>query len=246
MSEQWASRYTGNGNNIDAAADIAVDGSGNIYVTGTSWSTNGNFDILTVKYDDQGNQSWIASYNGNGNAYDEGRAVAFDPSGNVYVAGYADMGSANYDYVLIKYNSSGLQQWVVTYNGTGNGFDEVYDLAVDVAGNAFITGGSDAGGASSNYVTIMYNTAGVQQWVASYNGPGNDIDAAFAMILDGLGSVYVTGHSMGSGSDFDYATVKYNPSGIEQWVARYNGTGNLFDAASAITMDNSGNVIVTG
>ena len=245
VNEQWVARFTSNGNNIDAAVDIVVDGSGNAYATGTSWGNNGNFDIVTIKYDAQGNELWVASFNGTGNGYDEGRAVAFDASGNVFAAGYTDKGSANYDYVLIKYDSQGNEQWVATYNGSGNGFDEVYDLAVDPIGNTFITGGSDAG-ASSDYVTVKYNSAGVQQWASSYNGPGNNIDAASAILLDGLGNVYVTGHSMGSSSDFDYATIKYNPSGVQQWEARYNGTGNLFDAASAIAMDANGKIIVTG
>ena len=116
VNEQWVARFTSNGNNIDAAVDIVVDGSGNAYATGTSWGNNGNFDIVTIKYDAQGNELWVASFNGTGNGYDEGRAVAFDASGNVFAAGYTDKGSANYDYVLIKYDSQGNEQWVATYN----------------------------------------------------------------------------------------------------------------------------------
>src|SRR2546430_1692201 len=64
---------------------------------------------------------------------------------------------------------------------------------------------------------------GQEQWVARYNGPGNSVDEANSIAIDSAGNVYVTGKSFGSGTDYDYATVKYDSFGQEQWVARYNG-----------------------
>ena len=66
------------------------------------------------------------------------------------------------------------------------------------------------------------------------------------MALDSEGNVYVTGHSYGDGTIYDYATVKYDPAGNELWVARYNGPGNYTDIANAIAVDASGSVYVTG
>jgi hypothetical protein len=56
----------------------------------------------------------------------------------------------------------------------------------------------------------------------------------------------VTGESAGQGTRNDFATVKYNSTGEEQWVIRYNGPGNRDDQANAIGIDASGNVYVTG
>ena len=243
----WESRFTSAGFNADSGKEIVIDASGNVYVTGTSYTnvTNG-YDIVTIKYDALGNQLWATPFNGSGSALDEGRDIAVDAAGNVYVTGFTASSGPNYDYITIKYNSAGVQQWATLYNGTGNGFDEAYSLAIDNAGNTYVTGSSDAGGQGTNYVTIQYNSAGVQQWATSYNGPGNSIDAASQIKLDASFNVYVTGSSDGGASGLDIATVMYNNAGAQQWVSRFNGALNLFDVPEALFIDNLNNVYVAG
>ncbi|RCK74541.1 MAG: Cell surface protein [Ignavibacteriae bacterium] len=243
---QWVARYNGPGNGDDRATAISVDGSGNVYVTGSSVGSGTNEDYATIKYNSLGLRQWVARYNGPGISSDETKAVLVDGSGNVYVTGYS-YGSGTYDdYATIKYNSSGVQQWVTRYNGPGNGNDRATAMAVDGSGNVYVTGSSVGSGTGYDYATIKYNSSGVQQWVARYNGPGNDEDGAIAISVDGSGNVYVTGKSAGSGTRYDYATIKYNSSGVQQWVARYNGPVNYDDYSKAIAVDGSGNVYVTG
>lgn len=243
----WEARFTSAGVSSDSGKEIAIDNSGNVYVTGTSYTnaTNG-YDIVTIKYDPLGNPLWTATFNGSGSALDEGRDIAVDKNGNVYVTGYTASTGPNYDYVTIKYNASGAQQWATLYNGSGNGFDEAYGIAIDTSGNSYVTGSSDAGSQGTNFVTIMYNTSGVQQWATSYNGPGNSVDAATQIKLDSQFNVYVSGHSDGGATDLDIATLKYNNSGVQQWVSRYNGLLNFFDVPEALFVDASNNVYVAG
>ena len=85
-----------------------------------------------------------------------------------------------------------------------------------------------------------------EAWVARYNGPANGYDVAVLLAVDDSGNVYVTGRSIGSGTGWDYATIKYCSSGDTLWVRRYNGTGNSDDWAHALAVDDSGNVYVTG
>ncbi|MFQ6093598.1 MAG: SBBP repeat-containing protein, partial [bacterium] len=76
--------------------------------------------------------------------------------------------------------------------------------------------------------------------MARYNGPANSDDEATGLALDASGNIYVTGGSVGLGTGYDYATVKYDSAGLQQWVARYNGPGE--DRATALRVDGSGNV----
>ena len=247
--EQWVARYNGPANGDDEAYAIALDSSGNVYVTGGSSGSGTNYDYATIKYNSAGEEQWVARYNGPGNGYDYANAIAIDSSGNVYVTGYSASSSTypyNDDYATIKYNSSGVQQWVTRYNGPGNDDDWASDIALDSSGNVYVTGWSEGSGIYWDYATIKYNSSGVEQWVARYNGPGYSADIANAIALDSSGNVYVTGGSIGSGTAWDYATIKYNSSGVQQWVARYNGPGNDDDEAIAIALDTSGNVYVTG
>jgi uncharacterized delta-60 repeat protein len=245
--QQWVARYDGPGHSLDTAMAIAVDPSGNVYVTGRSTGSVTNYDCATVKYSPSGQEAWVARYNGPGNGYDECRAIAVDGSGNVYVTGPSAGSGADLDYVTIKYDTSGGVQWIARYNGPGNATDFAYALVLDSSGDIYVTGTSTGVGGNLDYATIKYNLAGQQQWIARYNGPGNDSDGAYAIALDGSGNVIVTGGSVGTTyPDYDYATIKYNSAGQQQWVARYDGPAHDRDEAPHMAVDGSGNVYVTG
>ena len=85
-----------------------------------------------------------------------------------------------------------------------------------------------------------------QIWVARYDGPGQGYDAATAIAVDEIGSVYVTGYSVGLVFTNDYATIKYDSLGNELWVARYDGPDNGDDIAFDMGLDHAGNLYVTG
>lgn len=246
-TQQWAARYNGPANSVDVATSIKVDGQGNVYITGRSYAGGGlGYDYATVKYNSSGLQMWSARYNGPGNNEDHANSMVIDASGNVYVTGASTGNGTSQDYATIKYNSSGVQQWVARYNGPGNNTDGAIEIVIDGSNNIYVTGGSQGSGTSSDYATIKYSSAGVQQWVARYHGP-DDFDQAVSLAVDGSGNVYVTGMSDGGSPTFnDYATIKYNSAGVQQWVRRYNGTGSSGDAAYSIAVDASGNIYVTG
>lgn len=246
---QWASRFTGTGNNTDKAEDIAIASNGDVYICGTTWSGT-TFDYLTVKYNSAGVQQWSRTYNGGGNSIDEARALAVDANGNVYVTGASYFTAGNDDYVTIKYDAAGTQQWIKNYNGPAGTTDEAWDIALDNAGNVFVTGGSTGSGTGEDYATLKYDPAnGNQLALVRYTFSGSNIDKAQSIAIDAAGNVYVTGYSFGSAAlDLDYATLKYTNALVAVWgtASRYNGTGSGIDQAKKISVSTAGNVYVTG
>ncbi|MEO0074890.1 MAG: SBBP repeat-containing protein [candidate division WOR-3 bacterium] len=242
---QWLQVYDGPNYGADWAYAIAVDNNGNVYVTGESEGNGTNTDFATIKYDSNGNLQWVRRYNGSVNGSDFANGIAVDRDGNVYVSGTSDGGSSDYDYLIVKYNAEGIEQWVVRYNGSGNGDDFVNGMVIDNLANVYITGESE-NNENYDYVTIKYNSNGQMQWLARYDGVGDSDDYAYAIAIDSYGNVYVTGASGDEDENLDYVTIKYNSEGIQQWLRRYDGVDNDDDLAYAIAVDNSGNVYVTG
>jgi len=235
----WVRRYVEPGSSEDEARAVEVDDSGYIYVTGYVGPDYGQH-YTTIKYKPDGDTVWVRTINGPGIATD----LVIDGSGNVCVTGFA--GYPSEDYTTIKYYPNGDTAWVRIYDGPINDRDWAYAMAVDDSGNIYVTGTSYGNGTSLDYATIKYYPNGDAAWVRRYNGPGNDQDLPSAITVDSYGNVYVTGRSQGSGTGFNYATIKYYPNGDTAWVRRYTEPTSLDDGARAVEVDDSGNVYVTG
>lgn len=245
-NQLWVARYNGPDNDIDAGVDIEVDKDHSVYVTGYSNSYTTSFDYATVKYDSEGNEEWVVRYNGAADSYDEAMGLILDYYENVIVTGTSINISPNSDFATIAYDQDGSYLWKGIYNGPSNLIDFACDMAADGMGNVIVTGVSDDSLNSRDYFTIKYNVNGDTVWTARYDGPDNDVDYAEAMAVDGSGNTYVTGESIGIDTYYDFATVKYDSNGNQQWVARYNGPLNDDDEAYAIAVDNMENVYVAG
>lgn len=246
--EQWAAFYNGPGNGIDYVTSLVIDGGGNVYVTGQSYGgSTSSYDYATIKYNSAGVRQWISRFNGTANGNDGATSVDVDTSGNVYVTGYSlESGAESLNYATVKYNSSGIEQWAAKYNGTGNGIDGANSVKADKSGNVYVTGYSRGLGTLYDIATVKYDTAGVQKWAVRYNGAVNGDDGANCMILDDSGNVYITGYSVTGSALNDYATIKYDSSGVRKWIAVYNGPANQSDSATSIAIDDAGSICVTG
>jgi hypothetical protein len=202
------------------------------------WALPASADVLV-------HQAWVGVYNGTGNSHDEAHAIAVDNLGNVYVTGQSTGSGTDWDYATVKYYPDGEVAWTARYDGPVSSTDIALAIAVDVSGNVYVTGHSQ-GIDNSDVVTVKYYPDGDTAWIRRYNGPANSTDACFDIAIDQYGNAYVTGYSVGSSSGKDYLTIKYLTDGTEGWVATYNGPENDDDGANAITVDDAGNVYVTG
>ena len=243
----WLARYdfqNAANRSYDAAQALAIDDSGNAHVSG--WSEN---DFATVKYNAAGVEQWQARYPGSGST--EVSAMQVDRSGNVYLAG-----QNNEAFIIVKYNFAGQKEWSAGYSEFTNSRGLATALAIDQRGDVYATGMHEGLG-PPQYLTIKFNQDGMREWVARYRGTEScNWNIATALTLDDSGAVYVTGESgwfqeiCDSGGcttreDIDYATIKYNRAGVMQWSARY-GPAESCNHAAAISLDRTGNVVVTG
>ncbi len=244
--QTWIAFYNNNNSNAeDVATGICVDGSGNVYVTGYSKGLNSFLDCVTIKYSPSGEALWTTRYNGKGNDDDVSTSIMIDGLGNVYVAGYSVGSSTSEDFMIIKYNSAGSELWKAFYDFTGD-IDIAYSMCFDNEGNIIASGSSIGDGSQEDYATVKYSPAGDEIWSSRFNGAANGYDIAQSIAVDYSGNVYVTGYSLGTGTEEDYATLKYDQDGNELWVKLYNSPSNRYDIATSIAVDNSGNAYVTG
>jgi hypothetical protein len=244
----WTNRYNGPGNSVDSVQAIAVDYSGNAFVTGHSIGSGSGFDYATIAYSNAGVPLWTNRYNGPDNRNDYAKAIAVDSSGKVFVTGES-YGANRSDYTTIAYSNAGVPLWTNHYAGPGNDDDLVNAIAIDGGGNVFVTGQS-YGTNDSAYATIAYSNTGVPLWTNRYNITASGYDGANAIAVDECGNVFVTGVSNGDGDSYDYATIKYssmsscpNPSPIPlstQIVGNrivLSWTNGAFTLQSAPTVD---------
>ncbi|MEO8513545.1 MAG: SBBP repeat-containing protein [Ignavibacteria bacterium] len=246
----WVKTYNGTGNGGDYGFAVAVDASGNVYVTGRS-DVGGSQKFTTIKYDASGNVAagWPNVYTGGlSSVFDQAQAIKVDGSGNVFVTGKSGTGVAGTeDYLTLKINFNGTVAWAKKYAGDQLNEDNAVSLVLDnTSSNVYVGGYSVRFGGGQDFFTIKYSAAtGDSLASVAYNGPQLTTDVLTSMAIDNGNNVYVTGYSTGTGTGFDFATIKYNSSLVQQWLQRTTNSGS--DFPTSIAVDNaSGNVYVTG
>lgn len=223
----WANKIGGSG--YDYGKDIAVDASGNVYVTGSFESTanfgaaansynltsNGNADIFLAKYNSSGQLIW--AHNFGGVVLDEGTSLSVTPAGEINLTGY--------------------------FNGA---------VDFDASSASVIL---DAGSSSDPFFA-RYDTNGNLVWAKDITGTGETY--AQNMYVDNAGSIYITGNFFGT-SDFNVGTNVFNLTSAgakDAFYAKYTSKGDFVWATSvgnsgdqtgqAIIADKTGNVYATG
>lgn len=233
-NELWRKNYNGSGNGNDEIKSAKSDNENNILVTGTSFNSNSNNDLVTLKLDHAGNQIWENSIDGSFD--DKAASIATDRKNNIFVTGSSKNVNNNYDIVTVKYDSSGEQLWINTFNGSGSGDDLSSACCVDSSGNVYVFGSSSNSSQNFDYTVIKYDSTGEQKWVSSYNGIANGDDILIEAQIDGSGLLYTTGSSRNSNQNFDYCTVIFDSTGLQRSVYYYNNTIDKNDYAVDISV----------
>lgn len=238
----WGHAYGNTNATSDELISMALDSLGNVIVTGNS----GN-DYYTAKYAAADSALiWEQRYANPANNIDEPRSLVVDSVGNAIVTGRSYASTTGFDYYTAKYAASdGVLMWEKRYSGVATSqTDEASAIAVDAAGDVYVSGNSYSGTNQDIYTAKYAAVDGSLIWEKRYNGPANNNDYGKALCLDTNGDVVVTGRSS-NGSNDDYYTAKYAGSnGALLWEQRFNSGGA--DTPTAITLDLNGNGLVTG
>jgi hypothetical protein len=195
---------------------------------------------LVIGYDGEGNDVFVSIPIPDGcfNSFVRMVGIGTDYTGAVYEV--SDVSSDGVE--IIKFTSTGSRQWEAYGSYVLNGLRA---SVVDSNGFVYLTGrGADIDAGMILIETEKISPSGTNVWSVNYRGPG--VRSGNAITLDGFGSVYVTGQTPGPGTSEDYITIKYDPSGNEKWVQRYDGPAHGDDVATAIAVAPDGSVYVTG
>ena len=240
----WTNHYNGSGIFYDQLYALAVDGSGNVVVTGYTSDSAGDIGFGTIAYSSAGTALWTNRYEGPaGN--DIAHAIAIGTNGIIFVTGISPADAFNVDWAVIAYSAAGNALWTNAYNGLGNSYDEARALATDGNGNVFVTGMAYVAG-YSHCATVGYSSTGAVLWTSIYSQPGNANDEPAAVVTDAAGNIFVAGRSFGNSGFYDALTVAYSATGIPQWTNRYDGSSHSDDEITALALDANGYLIAAG
>jgi uncharacterized delta-60 repeat protein len=202
-----------------------------------------DWDMALVRYTPQGDTVWTRLWDGPGQGDDYAASLAIARSGSIYLLGRGVITPPGPDIVLLKYRPDGTLVWHRAIDGAGRATDLASQVLLDSAGRCFVVGSVTGDHTSFDYLVACFDTTGRLLWQQSYDA-ARSVDICQAACLDREGNIIVTGHSTGTGSSFDVATLKYLSSGRLLWVRRYNGPANSADRGWCLASDEAGNVAV--
>jgi hypothetical protein len=257
------------GNDYDLGYGIATDGAGHVYVTGVTTShdfptkagpadtLHGGRDVFVAKFNATGDTLIYATLLG-GSDDDEGKDLAPDAAGHVYVTGvtvsddfpvtpgaFGAIRRGLRDVVVAKLAPTGSSLEYATYLG-GSDSDWGKGIAIDDVGNAHLTGYTDSenfpstagafdttyNGGSWDAFVVKLNSQGSSLEYATFLG-GGDVDNGQDIALDGSGNAYVTG--LTGSLDFPITTEAFDTlqnGSYDAFVAKFNPSGDSLTYSS--------------
>ena len=236
-TNQWT-RELGDAD-FDFGYNVAVDSSGNVYISGYKEDSDSNRDALIAKYNSSGTLQWQRELGGSGD--DRGFAIGVDSAGNAYLVGQDESTGTGSAGFIAKYNSSGTLQWQRRLDSSSN---EIFRaVAFDADDNVYAAGKTSQSGTDS-WLIVKYNSSGTLQWQRELSCGGSAQAYAIAGIKGD--SIYIVGdynHTLSSGLIVKLPTdgsltgtyVGSNATFVYSSVSLTDSANSLTDSAASLT-----------
>lgn len=218
-------------------AKVVADSSGNIYATG-NYSPSGNADIIVLKFDSSGNISWQRTLTSSGNYPEDARGIAIDSSNNIYISGFGRTSTttATIDFLLAKYDSSGVLQWQRALASAN--VDQGTNCAVDPSGNVYLCGFPG----TTPQAFAKYNSSGTLQWqralsISTTTRPNG-------IYVSSSGSLYIVGYTNLNANDMTVSKLPDDGSKTGTYGS-YTYSATSYTSPTSVLVDSAGSFTIS-
>jgi hypothetical protein len=228
------------------AFDIARGPSGSLYTAGYRVGAVLTTGASVIKWSKNGVALWSRAYDGpvsgNGNATD----VAADGAGNVVMCASVP-GTYASDWAVVSWSPSGKRRWVWRYSGSGHAGDAPEEIAIDKAGNVYVTGTAVLTGGVFASCTAKLSPGGKKLWVKTYKGPDGAGAWSAAIVRRKAGGMYVGGHTLRADGSRDALVLRYSATGGRTVLPPYSiGDAGTSVGVNDLAVTTSGVITAVG
>lgn len=242
----WTQLIDGGGGNAGARA-LTLRGS-TLYAAGYRVVPGQSNDVWLRSFGLDGSVGWAVDFNDALSGSNVGQGVATDPGGNVIAvaAELVDPLAPQYDGWVREHTAAGTPVWTAGYGGAAAGADGARAVATDAAGRVAAVGYETVVGQGTDLWIRVFDTNGAPQWTATHANVSMLDDEAFGVVFDGDGNVIVAGYEVDAVIPWRMWLGKYDPAGVPLWTRTWDGDTAEGARALAVTVDDTGDIVVTG
>lgn len=240
FSNSWNNQNT---NGMDIPTDIDIDDSNNVYLVGSTQTSNTLSDYSIIKFDTTGAFLWSSTYDYT-NLHDAATSLIVK-NNYLIVTGASASALNNWDFATLEVNTSnGVITNTNRTNFPGFGFDKAISLTIDSGQNIYITGAVESNN-NMNIQTIKINSNFNIEWIKYFDSGAEDI--AKDILIDSNGDILVAGISQNQLGGKDYLLLKYDQNGNEIWFRRTGSEENLYiSSLEKMTISLNSDVLLSG